>query len=136
MRIAQLTTTGLAAASLAAVGLCALSTAPALSQELYVRSAEPYGSTVIVREEPDYVAPPGERVIVRDAAPPVVVRREAPERVIVAEPMDGPYADEVYVRDVPPFPPPAPRVVPRAPDCRTVEHESASGLVRVSTYCD
>jgi len=139
MRIAKLTTTRRMATGLAAaLGLCALSAVPALSQELYVRSADPYGSRVIVQEEPAYVTAPGERVIIREAPPQVVVR-EAPQRVIVTEPMDGPYANEVYVRDAPPFPPPAPRMVHRdnfGPECRTVERETQSGLLRVATYCD
>lgn len=139
MTIAKLTTTGRMAAGLAAaLGLCALTAAPALSQELYVRSAEPYGSRIIVQEESDYAPLPGERVIIREV-PPGVVLEEAPPRVIVTEPTDGPYADEVYVREAPPFPPPAPPIARRdgfGPDCRTVEHETRSGLLRVSTYCD
>lgn len=130
MRHAKFTLGGLAAA----VGLCALSTSPALAQEYYVRSAEPVGPTVILREDPNYV-PPGYVVVPREQ----VIVREAPERVIVTEPMDGPYADEVYVRDAPPFPPPARRMVRRdamGQDCRTVEHETRSGVLRVATYCD
>lgn len=139
MKIARLTMGGIAAA----IGVCALS-APGFAQEVYVRTTEPIDGPVIV-EEPGYVIAPAprervrERIIVREA--PVVVR-EAPSRVIVREPMDGPYANEVYVREPLPLPP---REVRQRQvrsggfyddGCQPVTRETRSGYATVGMACD
>ena len=132
MKIARLTMGGIAAA----IGVCALSGA-GFAQDVYVRTTEPIDGPVIV-EEPGYVVAPAprERVIVREAP---VIMREAPSRVIVREPMDGPYANEVYVRE--PLPPRdiGPRQVRRGfydDDCQPVTRETRSGFATVGMACD
>ncbi|MCS0503856.1 hypothetical protein [Ancylobacter mangrovi] len=159
MKIANLTMSGVAAT----LGLCALSATPGLAQDVYVRTTEPAGPvlavpaepgpTVIVREEPsydapDYVVTPPPRVVVREApayeapayeAPAYGPPAYEPRQVIVAEPAEGPYAGNGWYREVPPYPAPLPRAVNRrapASDCRMVERETRSGLIRVSTLCD
>jgi len=132
---------GLATCIGAAVFGAATLASPATAQEVYLRGPGPLPPGTVIIEEPGYgpgYLPPGGHVIVREAPPRVLVP-EAPERVIVTDPMGGPYAREVYIRR--PAPPDA------VPDgyyddgptgggCRTVERESRSGLVTVSTICD
>ena len=130
MKIARLTMGGIAAA----IGVCALSSA-GFAQEYYVRTAEPMGGPVIIEEPgPGYVVEaPRERVIIREA--PVVVR-EAPRRVIVQEPMGGPYANDVYVREPIPLPP---REVSNGfydDGCQPVQRQTRSGFVTVGMACD
>lgn len=134
MKIARLTMGGIAAA----IGVCALSGA-GFAQDVYVRTTEPIDGPVIV-EDPGYVVAPAprERVIIREAP---MVLREAPSRVIVQEPMGGPYANEVYVREPVPLPPReiGPRQVRRGFDddgCQPVQRETRSGFVTVGMACD
>ena len=130
MKIARLTMGGIAAA----IGVCALSSA-GFAQEYYVRTAEPMGGPVIIEEPgPGYVVEaPRERVIIREA--PVVVR-EAPQRVIVQEPMGGPYANEVYVREPVPLPPREVRNGFYDDGCQPVQRETRSGFVTVGMACN
>ena len=130
MKIARLTMGGIAAA----IGVCALSSA-GFAQEYYVRTAEPMGGPVIIEEPgPGYVVEaPRERVIIREA--PVVVR-EAPQRVIVQEPMGGPYANEVYVREPAPLPPREVRNGFYDDGCQPVQRQTRSGFVTVGMACD
>ena len=135
MKIARLTMGGIAAA----IGVCALS-APGFAQEYYVRTAEPMGGPVIMQDPgPGYVVEaPRERVIIREA--PVVIR-QAPQRVIVQEPMGGPYANEVYVREPAPLPAPLPPREVRNGfyddgGCQPVQRETRSGFVTVGMACN
>ncbi|MCK0208077.1 hypothetical protein MWN33_08545 [Starkeya koreensis] len=133
---------GLGAAAL--LGTAVLAASPASAQEVYVRGPAPLPPGTVIVEEPGYgpgygpgYLAPGGHVIVREATPPVVVR-EAPQRVIVTDPMGGPYAREVYVRrPAPPEPLPG-GYYDDAYDggCRTLERQTRSGLVTVSTVCD
>lgn len=134
-------TTGLLGLGLAAVlGAVTLAASPASAQEVYVRGPGPLPPGTVIVEEPGYAPgylPPGGHVIVREAPPRMVVR-EAPERVIVTDPMGGPYAREVYVRrPAPPEPMPG-GYYDEAYDggCRTMERQTRTGLVTVSTVCD
>ncbi|MFT0862094.1 hypothetical protein [Ancylobacter sp. G4_0304] len=124
-------------AAAAALGALALSATPGAAQQTYV---EGYYIQLPPPGMDDrghvYVPPKRERVIVREA--PVVVR-EAPSRVIIREPADGPYANEVYMREAPrelaPLPP---REVSSGfyDECRTVERQTRTGLITVGTVCD
>lgn len=134
MKTARLTMGGIAAA----IGVCALSSA-GFAQDYYVRTAEPLDGPVIMEDPgPGYVVEaPRERVIIRQG--PVVVR-EAPRRVIVQEPMGGPYANEVYVREPLPLPTPSPpREVRNGfydDGCQPVQRQTGSGYVTVGMACD
>lgn len=135
MKIAKLTMGGIAAA----IGVCALSSA-GFAQEYYVRTAEPLNGPVIMEDPgPGYVVEaPRERVIIREAP---VVLRQAPQRVIVQEPMGGPYANEVYVREPMPEPLPLPPREVRSggfydDGCQPVQRETRSGYVTVGMACD
>lgn len=137
MKIAKLTM----GATAFALGALALSATPGLAQETVYQQSPGYYVELPPAGTDDrghvFVAQPRERVIVSEEpmvqAPPVVVR-EATSTVIVREP--APVTEEVIVRDAPPFPAPAPRLLPTTPDCRTVESTSPTGIVRVSTLCN
>ncbi|MCJ8144701.1 hypothetical protein MKI84_17395 [Ancylobacter sp. A5.8] len=132
MKLARLTF----GAAAAALGALALSATPGVAQQSYVEGyyvqLPPPGM-----DDRGHVFVPPERIIIREA--PMVVR-EAPARVIVREPIGGPYANEVYVREAGPrdLAPLPPDEVSRGfdEDCRTVERETRSGLITVSTVCD
>ena len=125
----------------AAVGLCAMSATPTVAQEVYL-GAPPSGRTVIIQER-GYVVPPEPRVIIREPVSPgpgQVIVREAPERVIVTEPVGGPYENDVYVREVAPDVLPLETVGPRVrrgigEDCQIMERETSTGLLQVSEWC-
>lgn len=148
MKIAKLTM----GATAFALGALALSATPGLAQGTIYQQGSGYYVELPPAGTDDrgnvFVAQPRERVIVSEEPmvreAPVVVReapvvvREAPSRVIVREP--APVTEEVIVRDAPPFPAPAPRLLPSSdpygPDCRTVERTSPTGIVQVSTLCN